>query len=748
MSDLLDSVRSALADRYAIERPVGRGGMATVYEARDLRHERQVAVKVLRPEIAVSLGPDRFLREIKIVARLTHPHILPLYDSGDADGLLYFVMPYLEGESVRQRVDREQQLPLDDAVQIARDTADALDYAHRHGVVHRDIKPENILLKEGHAFVTDFGIARAVSVAAGDRITDTGIAIGTPAYLSPEQAGGEVEIDGRSDIYSLGCVFYEMLAGEPPFTGPTPQVVIAKRFAADAVPISAIRDTVPGALDAVVRKALARTPVDRYDTANAFAEALERARAAPAGLTGSVPTEHSIAVLPFTNMSADPEAEYFSDGVTEEIISALSRVEGLHVAARTSSFAFKDRAVDVSEVGSTLKVATVLEGSVRKAGSRIRITTQLVNASDGFHLWSERYDREMGDVFAVQDEIARAIVNTLKVKLLGEHDAPLVKEATKNVEAYTHYLKGRYYWNKRTHTGLLKGINHFDAAVDEDRMFALAYAGLADSHNILGFYDFVSPRDAFPQAKAAALKALEMDEGLAEAHAALAYELLYYDWDFVEAERSLLRAMELNPSYAIAPHYHGNYLVAMGQFDEAERAFRRARQLDPLSLIINAASGWGMYHARRHDDAVELLRGAIELDPDFFLAHLWLAWTLSQMQRFDEAMAEAEGARALSDDAPIAISALGQAYALSGEPERAASVLEQMADSAAERYVSPYYVAGVYAALGDRAAAFEWLERAFQERSHSLVFLKVDPIMERLRGEPAFGALVERVGLP
>ena len=748
MSDLLKSVSSALADRYVIEREVGRGGMAIVYLARDLRHGRQVAVKVLRPEIAISLGPDRFLREIKIVAGLTHPHILPLYDSGDMAGLLYFVMPYLEGKSVRERIDQERQLPLDAAVQITRGAADALDYAHRHGVVHRDIKPENILLEEAHAFVSDFGIARAVSVAAGDRITDPGIAVGTPAYLSPEQAAGEAEIDGRSDIYSLGCVLYEMLAGEPPFTGPTTQAVIAKRFAAHVVPISAIRDAIPRALDAVVRKALSRTAVDRYDTAGEFADALEQARTAPAGVGGAVPAEHSIAVLPFGNLSADPENEYFSDGVTEEIINALSRVEGLHVAARTSSFAFKDRAAEVSEVGSTLNVATVLDGSVRTAGNRIRITTQLVNAADGYHLWSERYDREMGDVFAIQDEIARAIVNTLKVKLLGERDAPLVKEATKNVEAYTHYLKGRYHWNKRTQAELLKGINHFDAAVDEDGTFALAYAGLADSHNILGFYDFAPPREAFPRAKAAALKALEMDEGLAEAHAALAYELLYYDWDFVKAEQSLLRAMELNPSYAIAPHYHGNYLVAMGDFNEADSAFRRARKLDPLSLIIIAASGWAMYHARRHEEAVALLRGAIELNPDFFLAHLWLAWTLSQMQRFDEATAEAERARALSNDAPIAISALGQAYALSGARKRAAAVLEQMHGKAGERYVSPYYVAGVHAALKDRAAALEWLERAFEERSHSLVFLKVDPVMEPLRGEPEFAALVERVGLP
>ena len=747
MRDLLKSVKSALSDRYAIERTVGQGGMASVYLARDLRHGRQVAVKVLRPEIAVSLGPDRFLREIRIVAGLAHPHILPLFDSGDVNGLLYFVMPYIEGESLRKRIVQERHLPLDDAVQIVRDAADALDYAHRHGVVHRDIKPENILLEEGRAFLTDFGIARAVTVAAGERITETGIAIGTPAYLSPEQAAGDDEIDGRSDVYSLACVLYEMLAGEPPFTGPTAQAVIAKRFAADAVPIRAIRETIPSAVDSVVRKALARTAVDRYDTAGEFAGALQRALSAP-DVPHGWPAEHSIAVLPFANLSADPDAEYFSDGVTEEIISALSRVRGLQVAARTSSFAFKERPAEVREVGAALKVATVLEGSVRQAGSRIRITTQLVNAADGYHLWSERYDRELGDVFAIQDDIARAIVSTLKVKLLGEEDAPLVKEATKNFEAYTHYLKGRYYWNKRTQTGLLKGINHFDSAVDEDGTFAHAYAGLADSHNILGFYDFVPPREAFPQAKAAALKALEMDEGLAEAHAALGYELLYHDWDFAAAERSLRRAMELNPSYAIAPHYYGNYLVAMGRLEEAHEAFRQARGLDPLSLIINAASGWAMYHGRRHDDAEALLRGAVELDSDFFLAHLWLSWTLTQMRRFDEATAEAERARALSDDAPIALSALGQAYALSEARDKAATVLEQIQGEAGERYVSPYYVAAVHAALDDRTAALEWLERAFEQRSHSLVFLNVDPVMEPLRGQPEFTALVERVGLP
>ncbi|HXW97803.1 MAG TPA: protein kinase, partial [Gemmatimonadales bacterium] len=407
MTTLSERLGRGLSTRYTIHRELGQGGMAVVFLAQDLRHDRQVALKVLRPEISAEIGAERFLREIKLAAGLTHPHILPVFDSGEADGLLFYVMPSMEGHSLRERLDKERQLPLGDALRITREVASALDYAHRHKVVHRDIKPENILLHEGAAMVADFGIGKALT-ATGASITQTGLALGTPAYMSPEQASGELDTDGRSDLYSLGCVLYEMLTGEPPFTGVTAQAVIAKRFVSPIPKIRTTRD-VPEAVDAAVSRALARTPVDRFPTAAEFAEALRTiSRDGVTGahriVEGAKPGTKAIAVLPLANMSADPENEYFSDGMTEEIINALSKVPGIHVASRTSSFAFKGKEVDVREIGEKLKVSSVLEGSVRKIGNKIRLTAQLINVESGFHLWSETYDRQLEDVFAVQDE--------------------------------------------------------------------------------------------------------------------------------------------------------------------------------------------------------------------------------------------------------------------------------------------------------------------------------------------------------
>jgi eukaryotic-like serine/threonine-protein kinase len=412
--DPLARVRAVLADRYTIGRELGRGGMGIVLLAQDEKHHRQVAIKVLKPELGAALGRERFLREIETAAGLSHPHILPLHDSGEADGFLYYVIPYVEGESLRERLDRERQLVLEDAFQIAREVADALNYAHSHNVLHRDIKPENILLSAGHALVTDFGIARAITAGSGGQLTDVGTLVGTPAYMSPEQIDGSQYIDGRADIYSLGCVLYEMLVGEPPFRGSTLTAVIANRLSSSTPSPRLFRELVPEAVDAAVRKAMASLPADRFSTAAQFAEALGTAR--PSVPTPAVP-DRSIAVLPFKNQSSDPESEYFSDGIAEEIINALAQLPGLQVAARTSSFAFKGKSVDIAEVGAKLKVATVLDGSVRKAGNRVRITAQLVNVGDGYYLWSERYDSELDDVFAIQDHIARAIAQRFEVML-------------------------------------------------------------------------------------------------------------------------------------------------------------------------------------------------------------------------------------------------------------------------------------------------------------------------------------------
>jgi len=408
MTSLQDRLQTSVVDRYVIEREVGRGGMATVFLAQDTRHNRPVALKVLHPELSLSLGSDRFLREIQIAARLQHPHIVPLYDSGRAGDLLYYVMPFIHGESLRQRLEREPQMPLEDAVRIARAVAAALDYAHRSQIVHRDIKPENVMLLEGEPMVTDFGIAKAVTAAVDKSLTQTGTAVGTPSYMGPEQASGEADLDGRSDIYSLGSMLYEMVAGVAPFIGPTTQAILTKLFIEPAPPLRERRDGVPEFLEAAVMKALAKAPAGRFATAAQFSQALTwpGGTGTPPGMpagAGTAASPKSIAVLPFVNMSNDPENEYFSDGIAEEIINALTKIHALRVASRTSAFAFKGKNEDIGDIGKKLKVATVLEGSVRKAGNRLRVTAQLVSVADGNNLWSERFDRQLEDVFAIQD---------------------------------------------------------------------------------------------------------------------------------------------------------------------------------------------------------------------------------------------------------------------------------------------------------------------------------------------------------
>ncbi len=493
MTDLLPRLQPALAGHYLIERELGRGGMATVFLAHDIKHDRLVALKVLHPELAASLGPERFLREIKVAARLNHPHILPLHDSGQAGDLLYYVMPYVEDESLRHRLNREKQLPVEDALQIARNVAAALDYAHRHQVVHRDIKPENVMLHEGEALVTDFGIAKAISVAGGESLTQTGMAVGTPAYMSPEQAAGEAEPDGRSDIYSLGCMLYEMLAGAPPFTGPTAQAVITKRFTEPVPSLRAARSSVPEAIEQAVTKALARVPADRFATAAQLAQALVvHSETTPPGITpvsqATASAAKSIAVLPFADMSPQRDQEYFCEGMAEEIINALTKIQALRVASRSSAFAFKGQNQDIRRVGEQLGVATVLEGSVRKAGNKLRITAELINVAGGYHVWSERYDRDMEDVFAIQDEIAQNIVRALRVMLSEDEKRAIEKVPTADVKAYDYYLRGRQFFHQWRKKGVEHARRMFERAIEIDPNYALAYAGIADCCSFIYTY--------------------------------------------------------------------------------------------------------------------------------------------------------------------------------------------------------------------------------------------------------------------
>ena len=747
MGSLQDRLQAVLPERYTIERELGRGGMATVYLAQDLKHRRSVAVKVLSPELAAALGPDRFLREIDTAARLTHPHILPLHDSGEADGLLYYVMPYVEGESLRGRLIRERQLPFEDALRIASQVADALGYAHERDVVHRDIKPENILFQSGHAVVSDFGIARAIKVAVEGRVTGTGIALGTPGYMSPEQAQGIDQLDGRSDLYSLGCVLYEMLAGDPPFTGWSAQAILARQVLEPLPRLRTVRDTVPDWLEQAVARALAKAPPDRFATAAEFVAGLTKPSTSTVAEAAAA-LEHSIAVLPFVNLSADPENGYFCDGMTEEILNALSAVPSLRVAARTSSFAFKDVTDDVRAIGEQLRVRTVLEGSVRRADIKLRVTAQLINVADGFHLWSHTYEREMKDVFAVQDEIARAIVHALKGKLEGESSVALVAPPTDNVEAYALYLKARYFWKKKSASALKNCLEYFEQAIALDPRYSLAHAGLADSYIMLAYHSYVPPKRVFPRARVAADAAVTFDDGLAEAHSARACVSLFYDWDWPAAERGFQRAIELKELYPTAHFWYACCLWALGRTADAVEQASRAQALAPLSLVGNANLGWALYFARRHDEAITQCRKALDLDTNYLMTYTVLGQAYVAASRYDEAIDALQSAVSFSGGLAFTSAALGYAYAKAGKRREARKILQNLQQRSSAEYVPPFCVALVHAGLSDEDEAMAWLDRAYEERSHWLVYLKAWPVFDDLRSDARFAALTSRVGLP
>jgi serine/threonine-protein kinase len=747
VADITSRLESALDRQYVIGRELGRGGMATVYLAHDRKHDRDVALKVLHPDLAEALGPDRFLREIRTAARLQHPHILPVHDSGEADGLLWFTMPFVVGESLRDRLQRDVQLPVEDAVAIAREVAEALDYAHGQSVIHRDIKPENILLSRGHALVADFGIARTAETSGegGEgTLTAAGVALGTPTYMSPEQWGGSRRLDARSDVYSLGCVLYEMLAGEPPFSGPTAQAVIAKQLTGPVPSARVCRPQIPSSVDAAIARALAPAPADRFATSAAFAAALTAA--AGSSGQGSV-RERSIAVLPFANLSNDPDNEYFADGMTDELINALAKVPGLHVVARTSVFAFKGQQQDIRAIGARLGVRTVLEGSVRKAGSRLRLSVQLIGVADGYLLWSQTFDREATDVFAIQDEISRAIAAELKVTLFGGQRTTLVKPATDDLEAYTLYLKGRQFWNRRTEQDLRRGLECFEQAIARDPQYALAHAGAADSFAILGFYCALPPTEAFPRARAAARRALAIDPGLAEAHPALAYVEMYHEWNWEAAEREFQSAIALNPGYSTAHQWYGNFLSVMNRGEESRAEFSTAISLDPLSPLKLSALGWSFYFARDFDRATVECRRAVALDPDFVVSRCWLGLALEGRGDFAEAVAEFEVSVRLSNRSPTILGFLGHGYGSAGRLVEARRVFKDLLELRATRYISAFDLGLIALRLGDEDEALRWLEQAEQDRAHQMAFLKVDPRLDRLRSRPRFRALLERLRL-
>jgi serine/threonine protein kinase/Tfp pilus assembly protein PilF len=752
MAELLDRLGAALASRYRIQRELGQGGMAKVFLAHDLKYERAVAVKVLRPELAAEVGASRFLREIQIAARLHHPHILPLYDSDQVDGLVYYVMPYIEGETLRQRLSRERQLPIGDALQIAREVADALSYAHSCNVVHRDVKPANILLDAGHALVADFGIARAIGGGTGE--SSTGHIIGTPGYMSPEQVEGREHIDGRSDIYSLGCVLFEMLVGEPPFRGSTVLSVIANRLSAPAPSPRASRELVPEAVDAAVRKAMATVPADRFSTAAQFAEALGTpattaiAVGAAQAIVQELVAAKSVAVLPFENMSTDPENEYFSDGITDDIIAQLSKVSALKVISRTSSMQYKKTTKKIAAIAQELGVGAILEGSVRKAGPRVRIVAHLVDPKTEQHLWGDTFDRQLTDIFEVQSEVAQQITGALSIALSPEEKQRVEKAATSDVDAYNLYLLGRFHANKWAEADVLKGIECYQAAIAKDPGYAVAYAGLADAYELLSIgFSSKPPVEYLALAKGMALKALEMDDTLAEAHTSLAYARWLGDLDWAGAEREFKRALELKTSYVMAHEWYAEFLVAQGRPDEAVAEIRRAQQLDPLAVPVNRAVGWVLYFARRYDEAIEELRKTLAMNPDFLGARLVLWWVLVAKGATQDAIADIRREIERPGLGTVKKLMLGYATAAAGNREEAAGLLWELEPKLAGNDRLALLSALLFIGLDMKDRAFQQLHRAYELREPGLLFLKVAPWLDPLRSDARYGALLEKLGV-
>ena len=743
MVALRERLSAALGDRYRIETELGRGGMSFVFRAHDVKHDRPVAVKVLRPDLAsAEAGAERFLQEIRMVARLTHPHILPLHDSGHRDGLLYYVMP-LVGESLRDRLRREGRLPAEDAVRIACAVAEALGHAHAQNVLHRDIKPENILFNAGYPMVTDFGVARAIAECC-DVVTQAGIAVGTPAYMSPEQASADAELDGRSDLYSLACVLYEMLTGEPPFTASDARSVMARHVLDPAPPVRTLRPEVPAGVAAALARALAKDCADRYATAEEFAAALR----APASVADRLAApRRRIAVLPLVNTSGDPADEYLSDGITDALIDALAHVAGLEVASRTSVFALKGSGKDVRAIGAHLNVFTMLEGTVRRAGNRLRITVQLTDAGEGRLLWSQRYDREVADVFALEEEIAQATVRTLRSTLLRDLGDVHPPRYTRNVAAYSRYLQGRYFWNRRTAADVQRAIEMFEHAIAADPEFALAYTGLADSYALQLDYRSIPVAEGLQRAKAEARRALAIDESLAEAHTSLAWVTFIYDWDWPTAEREFRRAIEIDSRYATAHQWYAWLLVALGRFNESLASGHAAAELDPASVPIRRGLGWLYHVARQSDVGVTHLQRAVAMDPTAEESHRSLA--LVYLGQFDLVRAEAETREALRlvEHNPASLGLLAHIAARAGHEDEARGLVAELRAMASRGYVSPVALATAYLGLGDVDAVFAELERAYRERRGWLAYLNVEPLFDPVRGDPRFLDLRRRLRL-
>jgi len=716
---------SLFANKYRISEEIGRGGMGVVFKAEDTKLKRPVALKLLPMEI--SHFPDakeRFIREAQAAAALDHPNICTVYEVEECDGQMYIAMAYIDGTSLKTRI-AQKPLKTDEALEIAIQVAGGLEEAHRKGIVHRDIKPANIMLTaKGQAKIMDFGLARLES--AGD-LTRTAVVMGTVAYMSPEQALGK-KVDHRTDIWSFGCLLYEMLAGRGPFQGGYEQAILQAIVHGEPQPITTSRHDIPVGLDKILERCLKKNPFDRYPDADALISDLKSVNLAEiASVPSAVPkVAPSVAVLPFTDMSPEKDQEYFAEGIAEELINALAHVQGLRVVARTSAFALKSMNIDIREIGRMLSVKAVLEGSVRKAGNRLRVTAQLINVEDGFHLWSERYDREMDDIFAIQDEITVAIVDNLKVKLLAGEKTALKKRSTNDPEAYSLYLKGLYFFARPSPESYEKALNFYRAAIAKDPNFALAYAGMANIFGGLGVLNLAPPAETWPKAKAALQKALSLDEDLAEAHSVAAMLALWYEWDWEAAGRSFDRALSLNPGDAMSHGQRSLFCLNRKKVDEAIREIKKALELDPIMPIYHAWSVCIHWSVGKLDEALEEFARALEIDPNLGLAyfHAAMAYTLKGL--LDKALEFFEKARKLVVFPGWGEVMTGLIYLRKGDREKAELILKEMIENRKKiKNISPTCIAWLAGQLGKLDLAFEFLDKAYEERDSLMVYLHI-----------------------
>jgi serine/threonine protein kinase/Tfp pilus assembly protein PilF len=734
---------------YRILEKLGGGAMGVVYKAEDVKLKRSVALKLLPPEL--TRFPDareRFIQEAQAASALDHTNICIIHEIDETeDGQIYMVLTFYEGETLKRKIQRGP-LRLEQAIDIAIQIAQGLGQAHEMGIVHRDIKPANLMItRDGVVKIVDFGLAK---LAERDKPTQLETIMGTVAYMSPEQAQGE-EVDQRTDIWSLCVVLYQMITGRLPFQGTYEQAIVYSILNEEPAPIKDLPAEISSSLNKILRKALSKNLDSRYQVTKEILVDLRKLKKEIESIrerSSERKPQLSIAVLPFANLSPSPDQEYFCEGMAEEIINALTHLEGLRVAARTSAFSFRDKAIDIREIGKKLNVETLLEGSVKRAGNRVRITTQLINVTDGYHLWSEKYDREMQDVFAIQDEISLAIVDKLRVRLLGKQKAKLIKRHTEAIDAYSLYLKGRYFWNKRTEESLRKAVQYFEQAIQKDPGYALAYTGLADSYILLAEYSLLPPKNAFPKAKAAVMKALEIEETLAEAHTSLASIKTLNDWDWIGAKREFKLAIEFNPGYATAHQWYAEYLTMTGQYAEAISECKRAQELDPLSLIIGVTTAVTLLcGTRRYDRVTEECQKVLEMDPNFGGALNILGMVYRERGMYQEAIQAFQKARTFDEGNSWVTANLAHTYAVSGNRSKAQKVLDELEQVSKGRYVPPDNTALVYLGLGEKNLMFEYLEKAYRDRSVGFIWLRSDPIFDSIRSDPRFIDLLKRIGL-